>query len=356
MAKGNAMEDGDPRIQEENQGIEERESPIPQNLAKEPQYDAEQHVQDPKITQPLPKIPPPFPQRLKKKNGDEKFKTNLSVFKNLSINPPLVEAFLEMPGYAKFMNELVTKKKSLEYETIEVPHSSSTIMTNESITKREDPGAIIIPCTIGMFQFAKSLCDLGENINLMPYAIYEQLGLGEPKATTMRLLMADRSIKDPVGILHDILVKVDWFIFSPDFVILDCEFDVEITIILGRPFLANGRAFVDVKRGKLKFHVNDDDVTFNICKSIKQSSNIHVVSTEDVIVTSVSHLMKKNEPPEYVLANYDEYKVQGYEEVVAALSGLGVYSRDPIKLDIDLKNRESPPAKPSTEEPPNLGL
>ncbi|KAK4707304.1 hypothetical protein R3W88_033151 [Solanum pinnatisectum] len=188
-------------------------------------------------------------------------------------------------------------------------------MTNESITKREDPGPFIIPCTIGMLQFVKALCDLGASINLMPYVTYKQLGLGEPKATTMRLLMANRSIKHPI--------------------------DAEIPIILGRPFLATERALVDVESGKLKFRVNDDEMTFNIYKSMKQPSNIHVVSTEDVIdeaVASVSHLICKNEPHESVLANYDESEFQGYEGVVASLSGLGVYSRNPIKLDIDLKN------------------
>uniref|UniRef100_M1DT72 Integrase core domain containing protein n=1 Tax=Solanum tuberosum TaxID=4113 RepID=M1DT72_SOLTU len=79
--------------------------------------------------------------------------------------------------------------------------------------------------------------------------------------------------------------------------------------------------------------------------------------SQDVIdeaVASLSHLMRKSEPLESVLANYDESEVQGYEEVVAALSRLGAYSRNPIKLDIDLKNRESSPAKLSTEEPPNM--
>ncbi|XP_049367955.1 uncharacterized protein LOC125832805 [Solanum verrucosum] len=312
------------------------ENEDPQNM-KRAKEEAEQQIQVPKVIHPLPKIPPPFPQRLKKKNEDEKFKNFLSVFKSFSINLPLVEALLEMPGYAKFMKELVTNERSLDYETIEVPHSCSAIMTNDSITKRKDPGAFTIPCTIGMLQFAKALCNLGASINLIPYVIYKQLGLGEPKATTMRLLMADRSIKHQV----------------------DCEIDVKIPIILGRPFLATGRALVDVESGKLKFRVNDDEVTFNICKSMKQPSNIHVVSTEDVIdeaVASVCHLMHKKEPLESVLANYDEFKVLDYGEIVAALSRLGAYSRNPIKLDIDQKNRESPPAKPSTEEPLNLEL
>ncbi|XP_015170838.1 uncharacterized protein [Solanum tuberosum] len=355
---GNVMGNEDTQQHEEDKGIEEQQSLIHQNFAKEPHKEVEQQVHIPKVMQPLPKIHPPFPQRLKK-NEDERVKKFLSVLKTLSINLPLVEALLEMLGYAKFMKDLVTKKRSLDFETIEVSYSCSAIMSKELIKKREYPGAFTILCTIGVLQFAKALCNLGASINLMPYEIYKQLGLGEPKETTIRLLMADRSIKHPVGILYDILVKVDRFIFSADFVILDCEIDAEIPIILVRPFLATGRALVDVKSGELRFWVNEDAVTFNICKSMKHPSDINVVSTDDVIdkaVASVRHLICMNEPLEAVLANYDESEVQGYEEVVAALSGLGGYTKTPIKLDIDPKNRESPLAKPSTEEPPNLEL
>ncbi|XP_015167699.1 uncharacterized protein [Solanum tuberosum] len=235
-----------------------------------------------------------------------------------------------MPGYAKFMKELVTKKRILDFETIEISHSCSEIMTNERIIKKKDPGAFTIPFTISMIKLSKALCDLGASINLIPYAFYKQFGLGEPKSKTMRLLMADRSIKHPVWILYDIL-----------------------------PFLATGRALVDVESGELKFRVNEDEVTFNVCKSMKHPRDINIVSTIDVIdetVACVSHLMCMTEPLEAVLANYDESDVQGYNEVVAAFSGFGECSKTPLKLDIDLKPQENPPAKPSTEEPPKLEL
>ena len=76
---------------------------------------------------------------------------------------------------------------------------------------------------IGLLHFANALYDLGASINLMPLSIYKKLGLGDPKPTAMRLLMADRTMKRPIGILHDVLVKVGSFIFTTDFVILDCE-------------------------------------------------------------------------------------------------------------------------------------
>ena len=65
----------------------------------------------------------------------------------------------------------------------------------------------------------------------------------------MRLLMADQTVKTPIGILHDVLVKVESFIFPADFFILDCEVDFEVPIILRRSFLDTVRALVDMEKG-----------------------------------------------------------------------------------------------------------
>ena len=87
----------------------------------------------------------------------------------------------------------------------------------------------------------------------MPLSIYKKLGLGDPKPIAMRLLMAYRTVKRPIGILHDVLVKAESFIFLEDFVILDYEVDFEVPIILGRPFLATARALVDMEKGQMTF-------------------------------------------------------------------------------------------------------
>ena len=112
----------------------------------------------------------------------------------------------------------------------------------------------------------------------MPLSIYKKLGLGDPKPTAMRLLMANQTMKRPIGILHDVLVKVESFIFPTDFVILDCEVDFEVPIILGRPFLATGRALVDMEKGQMKFWLNNEEATFNICRTIRQSGELQSVS------------------------------------------------------------------------------
>ncbi|XP_070019720.1 uncharacterized protein [Nicotiana sylvestris] len=127
--------------------------------------------------------------------------------KSLSINVPLVEALEQMPNYAKFMKDLVRKKRSMNCKTIKTTHQVSAIM-HSLAPKLEDLGAFTIPCTIGSANLAKALCDLGESINLMPYSIFKTLGTGKPRPTSMRLQMVDRTMKRPLGVIEDVLVRV----------------------------------------------------------------------------------------------------------------------------------------------------
>ena len=92
----------------------------------------------------------------------------------------------------------------------------------------------------------------------MPFSIFRKLGLGEPKPTTITLQLADRSIKYPRGIVEDVLVKVNKFIFSVDFIVLDMKEDYDVPLILGRPFLAIGGALIDVQQEKLILRVQDE--------------------------------------------------------------------------------------------------
>ncbi|XP_070012482.1 uncharacterized protein [Nicotiana sylvestris] len=131
-------------------------------------------------------------------------------------------------------------------------HKVSAIV-HSMAPKLEDTGAFTIPCTIGNANFAKALCDLGASINLMSYSVFKTLGIGQPRPNSMSLQMANRSMKRPLGIIDDVLVWVDKFILPTDFLILDCEVDYEVHIILDRTFLATGKALVDVEAGELTF-------------------------------------------------------------------------------------------------------
>nr|XP_016498186.1 PREDICTED: uncharacterized protein LOC107816951 [Nicotiana tabacum] len=184
------------------------------------------------------------------------------VKEKLSVNIPLVEAFQEILGFVKYLKDLITKKKTTKNDVVNVTHRVSSIIATTTVQEKEDPGAFAIPCTIGVRDFARALCDNGASINLMPLTIYKQAGLGMLRPTSMRMQMADRSIKRPVGIVDDVLLKVGEFHLPTNFVILDCAVDKEIPIILGRPFLATGRALMDLEQNEIKFRVNDEEFTF----------------------------------------------------------------------------------------------
>ncbi|XP_073057423.1 uncharacterized protein [Primulina eburnea] len=144
---------------------------------------------------------------------------------------------------------LSNKRKLVEFETVKLSEECYAILQNKLPSKLKDPGSFSIPCTIESSFFSKTLCDLGASINLMPYSCFEKLGIGEVKPTTISLQLADRSIKYPRGVVDDVLVKVDKFIFLVDFVLLDMEEDHEIPLFLCRPFLATGKALIDVHKG-----------------------------------------------------------------------------------------------------------
>ncbi|KAJ9536230.1 hypothetical protein OSB04_un000596 [Centaurea solstitialis] len=283
----------------------------------------------------------PFPQRVKPQNVDDQFKKFLDVFKQLHINIPLVEALEQMPSYVKFLKDILNKKRRLgEFETVALTKECSALLTDKIPQKLKDPGSFTIPCSIGGKEVGHALCDLGASINLMPLSIFKKLGFGEARPTTVTLQLADRSIAYPKGKIEDVLVKVDKFIFPADFVILDYEADRETPIILGRPFLATGRTLIDVQKGELTMRVHDQEVTFNVFKSLKYVDTEHCMAVslvnEDLSFDTVGW------ESDHCDSDLDETFEDECSEVMAAFEQLDFKGRD-IQL-------------PSIEHPPDLEL
>ncbi|KAK6115837.1 hypothetical protein DH2020_008106 [Rehmannia glutinosa] len=214
-------------------------------------------------------VPLPFPQRFQKKKLNAQFAKFLEIFKKLHMNIPFADALEQMPNYAKFLKDVMSKKRKMtSFETVNLTEECSAIIQRKLPQKLKDPGSFTIPCAIGDVFFKKALCDLGASINLMPLSIFRQLGLGEVKPSTVTLQLADRSLTYLKGIIEDVLVKVDKFIFPVDFLVLDMEEDKDVPLILGRPFLATRKALIDVQKGELTLRVNDEHVLFTIYKAL----------------------------------------------------------------------------------------
>ncbi|XP_068486560.1 uncharacterized protein [Phaseolus vulgaris] len=209
----------------------------------------------------------------------------MDILKRLQINIPFTEALKQMPTYAKFMKELLTRKRKInDQEIVELEVGCSAIIQKTLPQKFRDPGSFTLPVTIENLTIGKALLDLGASINLMSLSMLKKIGDVEVKPTRMTLQLVDRSIKYPHGIVEDLLVKVDKFLFPVDFVVMDIEEDVEIPLILGRPFIKTVKVIIDVDKGRLKVCAQDEQVSFNVLKAMKYSNDQKECFRLDVIV------------------------------------------------------------------------
>ena len=215
------------------------------------------------------RIPPPFPQALRKKKNHVNQTEMLEVLRQVKDNIPLLDMIKQVPTYAKFLKDLCTVKRSLNVnKKAFLTEQVSAIIGNKTPVKYKDPGCPTISVNIGGTSVEKALLDLGASVNLLSYSMYKRLGLGELKSTSITLSLTDRSIKIPKGTIEDVLIQVDKFYYPVDFVVLDTEPVAvrpnHIPIILGRPFLVTSNAIINCRNGAMQLTFGNMTLELNI--------------------------------------------------------------------------------------------
>ncbi|XP_026378733.1 uncharacterized protein LOC113273188 [Papaver somniferum] len=195
----------------------------------------------------------PFPQRLVQHKKGTHYNEMLEMFKRVNINIPFLEAIKQIPAYAKFLKDPCTQKRKLNvHKHAFLAEQASSIIQNKTPPKFRDPGCPTVTCMIGDHTVNKALLDLGASVNLLPYSVYVQLGLGELKPTPITLQLADRSVKVP----HDTQP-----VHNPV---------SHIPVILGRPFLATSNAIINCRNGVLKLSFGNMIVELNVFNASQQ--------------------------------------------------------------------------------------
>ncbi|XP_073019334.1 uncharacterized protein [Primulina eburnea] len=134
----------------------------------------------------------------------------------IPINISFTDALEQMPNYAKFLKDVMSKKRKLqEFETVNLTEECSAIL---------------------------------------------ELELGEVKPTTNTLQLADRNMEE----------------------------DHDAPLIFGRPFLATGRALIDVHKGELTLRVGGEAVIFNIYHAMKESNEVSTCKSIDILDSCMS--------------------------------------------------------------------
>ncbi|XP_019455041.1 PREDICTED: uncharacterized protein LOC109356161 [Lupinus angustifolius] len=199
----------------------------------------------------------------------------------------------QMLVYAKFMKDLLTKKRKFLEETMTLEVWCSAIIQKSLPEKTKDSGNFTISVIIGELSMGKTLLNLGASINLMPLSMLTRIGDLETKPTRMTLQLAE-----------DVLVKVDGLVFPIDFVIMDIEEDKEVPLILGILFMKTVRVIIDVDDGKLKVRVEDQEVNFNVFEAMQHPRDkqhcFRMDVIEDLFMLDDIHL-NRSSPLEKVL-------------------------------------------------------
>ncbi|XP_052481191.1 uncharacterized protein LOC105762095 [Gossypium raimondii] len=280
----------------------------------------------------------------------------MDTLKQLHINIPLVYALVQIPSYGKFMKDLLSKKKKLtDIKTIALTEGCSAVLKNKLPLKLKDPGSFTIPCSIGNHYLGKALCDLGASINLMPQSTFRKLGIGHMKYTTVTLQLVDRFLAQPEGNIKDVLFRVDKFIFLTDFIILDCEGNEEVPIILGRQFLATGQTLIDVYKGELTMRLNDEQVTSSVFESIQYNNKeeCHTVDVLDDLIEEEFNDQSTVLSEEFTV----KFEVESLDDCDSMVQANNLKLKHGWQIEsLDLVNRTTPIFKPSIEEAPTLEL
>ncbi|KAL5570702.1 hypothetical protein UlMin_020299 [Ulmus minor] len=184
-------------------------------------------------------------------------------------------------------------------------------------------------------------------------SIFKTLGIGEARPITVSLQLADISIAQPEGKIEDVLVKVDKFIFPMDFIILDFEADMKVPIILGRPFLATGRALIDVHNGELIMRAQDEKVTFNVFQAMRFPNEVEECSALSLVDSLVFEKFEESCSNSMQLDVCENSNLEDRAEEECSW----VETKQRIQAEpLDTSSREFKLPKSSVEEPPTLEL
>ncbi|GJX25003.1 reverse transcriptase domain-containing protein [Tanacetum coccineum] len=226
------------------------------------------------------------------------------------------EIMIHMPKGAKVLKDLLLHKEKLEKvaSLVKLSEECSAIIKRSLPQKEGDPG------------------------------------ISKLKHTKMSIQQVNRSIKYPIGVCENLLVKVGKFIFPIDFVILEMDEDELVLIILGRPFLTTARAVIDVHEGKLSLRVGSETITFNIRKSMKSKHS------RDDYLYCADHTAKLIQEQWVDTVNHDgKWTEDEEEEDYNKALAVSFYPRtEPIE-PLEWKAPENR-LKPSSVEPPKLKL
>ncbi|GJR09891.1 agenet domain-containing protein [Tanacetum coccineum] len=169
----------------------------------------------------------------------------------LSEKRPVIETLKYSDKHKKLLDSVLLDELKLDGELELEEEMANVEMVREykAIKEKKDPGVFVLPIHLEAKFDYHSLVDIGSNINVMPYRIFEKLGREQVKPVSNGISMLDHSKAEPMGILKDVLCQVGVTTVLAKFLILDIPVDHDVPFVVGRSFLHTCGGIINTIKG-----------------------------------------------------------------------------------------------------------
>ncbi|GJX10890.1 lysophospholipid acyltransferase 1-like protein [Tanacetum coccineum] len=148
-----------------------------------------------------------------------------------------------------FQGHLIEYANDMEEINATINSNYSTILDDALPLKEKDPGVSLYLAIMIIF-------------------------LDELAPTKLIVELANRTVKRPKGIAENVLVGINKFVFPVDFIVLDIPEDINVPLILERPFLSTAHAIIDVFKRKIALRVGNDKIVFKSNNPTNRSQDL----------------------------------------------------------------------------------
>ncbi|GJQ95846.1 putative ribonuclease H-like domain-containing protein [Tanacetum coccineum] len=181
----------------------------------------------------------------------EKIKEVLDIkYKKLEESKPILEVLENYVIYKKKLDEILIGKEMLNKKKFSEDDKVG-IIEHDLPKKMCDLRNYVLPMKINGVIEMVALVDTGASVSVLPYSLYKDLGLGDPRPYQTNLTMADNTQAKVIGELKNVRIQIGYQAYMVDLLILDISVDPELPLLLGQPFLRTCGAFIDMGRGML---------------------------------------------------------------------------------------------------------
>ncbi|GJZ45815.1 hypothetical protein Tco_0593411 [Tanacetum coccineum] len=95
-----------------------------------------------------------------------------------------------------------------------------------------DPGNYVFLVKINGVVEMVALVDTGASVSVLPYSLYKDLGIGDPRPYQTNLTMADNTQAKAIGEVKNVRIQIGYQAYVVDLLILDNPVDPELPLLL----------------------------------------------------------------------------------------------------------------------------